>query len=109
MSHSTTRAGESHGSAKSYITGFIICAILTIIPFWIVMDGGFDRPTAMLILVAFAVIQVVVQLVYFLHMNSKSEGGWNLTSFVFTLVILFIIVGLSIWVIWSMHYHMMIN
>ena len=54
-------------------------------------------------------MQVVVHLVYFLHMNRSSEGGWNLISFVFTLVILFIVVALSVWIIWSMHYNMMIN
>lgn len=107
--HTTTRAGESHGSSKSYLTGFLICAILTVIPFALVMKPVFSHPVTLLILVAFAVVQIVVQLVYFLHMNRSSEGGWNLISFVFTLVILFIVVGLSIWIIWSMHFYMMSN
>lgn len=72
----------------------------------LVMNPVFSRP-ATLLLLAFAAAQVVVQLVYFLHMNRSSEGGWNLISFVFMLVILFIIVALSIWIIWSMHFHMM--
>lgn len=105
----TTRAGKSHGSSKSYLTGFILCATLTIIPFALVMSPTFSRPTTLLILVALAVAQIVIQLVYFLHMNRSSEGGWNLISFVFTLVILFIIVALSIWIIWSMHFYMMSN
>lgn len=105
----TSRAGESHGSAKSYIAGLLICAVLTIIPFAVVMTGALSRPATLILLVAFAVIQVIVQLVYFLHMNRSSEEGWNLISFVFTLVILFIIVGLSIWIIWSMHFYMMSN
>ncbi|QEI06377.1 cytochrome o ubiquinol oxidase subunit IV [Pigmentiphaga aceris] len=106
---STTRAGESHGSAKSYRTGFLLSALLTIVPFMLVMYPVLSRPSTMLVLVGFAVAQIVVQLVYFLHMNRSSEGGWNLASFVFTLVILFIVVALSIWIIWSMHFHMMIN
>lgn len=105
----TSRAGEAHGSSKSYLTGFFICAILTIIPFALVMNPVFSRPATLLILVGFAVVQIVVQLIYFLHMNRSSEGGWNLISFIFTLVILFIIVALSIWIIWSMHFHMMSN
>ncbi len=103
----TTRAGESHGSSRNYLTGFLLCAILTVIPFALVMNPVFSRPATLLILVAFAVVQIVVQLIYFLHMNRSSEGGWNLISFVFTLVILFIVVALSIWIIWSMHFHMM--
>ncbi len=103
----TTRAGEAHGSSKSYLTGFLLCVVLTVIPFALVMNPVFSRPTTLLILVAFAVAQIVIQLVYFLHMNRSSEGGWNLISFIFTLVILFIIVALSIWIIWSMHFYMM--
>lgn len=108
-SHSTatSRAGQSHGSSQSYLVGFVLCAILTVIPFYLVMQPMLPRPTTLLILVGFAVAQIVVQLVYFLHMNRSSEGGWNLASFVFTLVILFIVVALSIWIIWSMHFHMM--
>lgn len=105
--NTTTRAGEAHGSSKSYLTGFFLCAVLTVIPFVIVMHPVFSRPATLLILVGFAVAQIVIQLVYFLHMNRSSEGGWNLISFVFTLVILSIIVALSIWIIWSMHFHMM--
>lgn len=107
MSDTTTRAGEAHGSSKSYLTGFLLCVVLTVIPFALVMNPVLSRPTTLLILVAFAVAQIVIQLIYFLHMNRSSEGGWNLISFIFTLVILFIIVALSIWIIWSMHFYMM--
>jgi cytochrome o ubiquinol oxidase subunit IV len=107
--HATTRAGAAHGSARAYNTGFILSIILTVIPFALAMHPVLSRATTLLLAVIFAVVQVVVHLVYFLHMSRSSEGGWNLISFVFTLVILFIIVALSVWIIWSMHYNMMIN
>jgi cytochrome o ubiquinol oxidase operon protein cyoD len=107
--HATTRAGQAHGSKRAYNTGFFLSIILTLIPFALVMHPVLPRATTLLVAVVFAVVQVVVHLVYFLHMNSSSEGGWNLISFVFTLVILFIVVALSVWIIWSMHYNMMIN
>ena len=110
MSHPTThRAGEGHGSQKSYLVGFLICLVMTAASFALVMAPVFSRPATLLGLVALAVAQIIIQLVYFLHMNRSSEGGWNLASFVFTLVILAIVVALSVWIIWSMHFHMMIN
>lgn len=110
MAHvETSRAGNAHGSTKSYLIGFVLCALLTVVPFALVMNPVLSRPLTLFLLVGFAVAQILVQLVYFLHMDRKSEDGWNLASFVFTLVILFIVVALSVWIIWSMHYHMMIN
>ncbi len=35
-----------------------------------------------------AVVQVLVHLVCFLHMNTKSDEGWNMTAFVFTVLII---------------------
>ena len=107
--HATTRAREAHGSKNAYNTGFILSIILTVIPFALVMHPVLPRATTLLVAVIFAAVQVVVHLVYFLHMRRSSGGGWSLISFVFTLVILFIIVALSVWIIWSMHYNMMIN
>ncbi|WP_369469649.1 cytochrome o ubiquinol oxidase subunit IV, partial [Enterobacter cloacae] len=89
MAHvETSRAGNAHGSTKSYLIGFVLCALLTVVPFALVMNPVLSRPLTLFLLVGFAVAQILVQLVYFLHMDRKSEGGWNLASFVFTLVIL---------------------
>lgn len=40
MSHSNVSGGASHGSVKTYMTGFILSIILTVIPFWMVMTGA---------------------------------------------------------------------
>ncbi|CAM3922087.1 cytochrome o ubiquinol oxidase subunit IV [Kerstersia gyiorum] len=104
----TDSAGASYGTLRSYNTGFILAVILTLIPFALVMyPTGLERSTTLLLIFGFAIVQTIVQLVYFLHMNRHSEGGWNLSSFVFTIVILLIVVGLSLWIIWSMNDHMM--
>jgi len=115
MSHSAAAAhghddhAADHGSLKSYIIGFVLSLLLTFGSFGLVMHGALSHTAKIIGVVALCILQLLVQLVYFLHMDRKSEGGWNLASFVFTLVILFIVVALSIWIIWSMHYHMMIN
>lgn len=105
----STRLGGRHGSARSYNLGFVLSAIFTVIPFMLVMNPVLSRPATLLTLIVFAVAQLIVQLVLFLHMSRSSEEGWNLISFVFTLLILLIIVALSVWIIWSMHFNMMIN
>lgn len=107
MSHSVHDNGASHGSVKSYMIGFILSIILTGIPFWIVMDGKAAHSTILAVVVICAVVQVIVHLIYFLHLDSKAEGGWNLVSIVFAAIIILILVVGSLWIMWNLNYNMM--
>ena len=76
--------GIPHVSVKEYVTGFLLSVVLTAIPFWLVMAKVLPTPAiTTLVILAFAMVQVVVHMVYFLHMNPKSEGGWNLFALIF--------------------------
>ncbi|MFN4328259.1 MAG: cytochrome o ubiquinol oxidase subunit IV [Limnobacter sp.] len=99
---------HAHGTVKSYTIGFVLSVILTAIPFWLVMNNVIASSlTAGLVLMGFAVVQIVVHMIYFLHMNTKSEGGWNMLSFIFTLVLLVIMLAGSIWVMHHLNTNMM--
>lgn len=100
--------GHAPVTFKGYMTGFILSVILTAIPFWLVMDNVLDNPakTAMVIL-GFAAVQIVVHMVYFLHMNTKSEGGWNMLALIFTIVVVVITLAGSLWVMYHMNTNMM--
>ena len=108
MSHSTDH-GASHGSVKTYMTGFILSIILTVIPFGMVMNGSASHAVLIGTVLVTAVVQILVHLVCFLHMNSKSDEGWNMTAFVFTVLIIAIVVIGSIWIMWNLNYNMMIR
>ena len=98
MSHASTEAGAGHGSYGSYAIGFVLSVILTVIPFGMVMSGDFSRETALISMLVMGVVQIVVHLVCFLHMNTSSEGRWNLLAFLFTVLIIIMLVGLAIWI-----------
>ncbi len=99
--------GASHGSYKSYITGFILSIILTVIPFWMVMGSDLSKATIVLGIVAFAVVQILVHLVFFLHMNTSSEERWNLMAFVYTVIVIGVLVGGSLWIMLHLQHNMM--
>jgi len=88
---------HAHGSFKDYTIGFILSVILTAIPFWLVMTHQLAPGTTKFVILGFAAVQVVVHMVYFLHMNSKSEGGWNMMALILTAILLFIVLTGSIW------------
>jgi cytochrome o ubiquinol oxidase operon protein cyoD len=96
-----------HGSFKSYMTGFILSVILTAIPFWLVMAKVLPSDTTGFVVLGFAAVQVVVHMIFFLHMNTRAEGGWSMLALVFTAVILFIMLSGSLWVMYHMNHNMM--
>lgn len=100
--------GAPHSTLKGYVTGFVLSVILTAIPFWLVMNNviASSNMTAFVIL-AFAVVQIVVHMIFFLHLNAKSEGGWNMLALIFTLVLLVILLAGSLWVMHHLNTNMM--
>ncbi|AIG04948.1 cytochrome C oxidase subunit IV [Pseudomonas fluorescens] len=97
----------SHGSVKSYAIGFILSVILTIIPFGLVMYPTLPKATTLAIVLLFAVIQVVVHLYYFLHLDRSQAQRNNVVAFVFTAIVIVLLVGLSLWIMFSIHTYMM--
>jgi cytochrome o ubiquinol oxidase operon protein cyoD len=98
---------HDHGSFKTYMIGFLLSVVLTAIPFWLVMTGALPATTTGLIITAFAVVQIVVHMIFFLHMNHKSEGGWNMLALIFTIVVVVIAVAGSVWVMYHLNVNMM--
>lgn len=90
--------GENHGSLKSYIIGFLLSIVLTIIPLVVVMNKTFDKTTTTIIILVAAVLQFAVQLLFFMHLREENKPRYNLTSLILGLVILLTIVAGSIWI-----------
>lgn len=102
------RDAGPHSTFSGYMTGFVLSVILTAIPFWLVMAKVIaDRNTAVLVLGGFAVIQILVHMVFFLHMNGKIEGGWTMLSTIFTVVFVAIAIAGTLWVMFHMNANMM--
>ena len=102
-------AGASHGTRRTYLTGFLLAIILTVIPFILIMTGALPKTAAIIVILAFAVVQILVHLVYFLHLNASSEQHWNFLAAVYTLIVLIILVGASIWIMYHLNTNMMVD
>src|SRR4029453_358480 len=95
-----------HITVGGYVTGFVLAVILTAIPFWLVMGKVLESPTVTtFIILALAMVQIYVHMVFFLHMTSKAEGGWAWMSLIFPLVLLVITLSGSLWIT----YHLKTN
>ncbi|MBB5706674.1 cytochrome o ubiquinol oxidase subunit IV [Sphingopyxis panaciterrulae] len=96
-----------HASLRDYLIGFALSVVLTAIPFWLVMTMPLSAGATAAIIMGFAVVQIVVHMIFFLHMTPKAEGGWSLTSLVFTIIVLGIALAGSLWVMHHLNTNMM--
>lgn len=102
MSQVTTHGDKSLGaSIKSYLSGFILSVVLTGIPFWAVMTHSLEKSTTLAVILVLAVVQIIVHLKYFLHLDFSKEGKINTFSFMFTALVIVMMVGLSVWIIYA--------
>lgn len=89
---------EAHGSLKSYVIGFVLSIILTIIPIVLVLNDIVEGTAAYAVLFATAILQFVVQLFFFMHLKEEASPRWNLMTLLLGLMIVLIIIVGSIWI-----------
>ena len=108
MDHShNAHSGEGHGSFGSYMTGFVLAVILTVAAFALVMTGTLTGQNALFAIAGLAFVQIIVHLVFFLHMNTSSAQRWNVTAFAFTALTAVIVIGGTLWVMHNVSMNMM--
>lgn len=107
--HTTGNRGTLH----KYIIGFVLSVVLTLVAYGLVKQhvsathGVLSEGLLIAVVLALAVIQLAVQLQFFIHLGHESKPHWNKLAFLFMLLIVFIIVGGSLWIMDNLHYNMM--
>ncbi|MEE7546857.1 cytochrome o ubiquinol oxidase subunit IV [Xanthomonas sp. Kuri4-1] len=104
---SDAHAADSHGGLKSYLIGFVMAVILTVIPFAMVMSGAFSKGVTVIVISLMAAVQMLVHLVYFLHMDRSAEQRSNVHVGLFSILIIGIVVVGSLWVMHNLNINMM--
>ncbi|WP_407965594.1 cytochrome o ubiquinol oxidase subunit IV [Bartonella sp. C271] len=97
-------------SISSYLVGFILSVLFTLGSFLPVMYGLLDSwaiSTKVIYLIGMALIQIIIQIVFFLHLNSGPDAKWNLAALLFAAMCVFIIIGGTWWAISHLNYNMM--
>ena len=89
---------EWHGTPKSYLIGFICSLLLTAASFILAAEKLLPTPILAWTLVVSALAQAVVQLLYFLHLGTEAKPRWELVTFYFMVLVLFIIALGSLWI-----------
>lgn len=90
---------------SAYIFGFALSLYLTLTAYWLTVNDIFEPTTFMIAIMALALLQFSIQVVFFLHIGEESKPRWNLTTFGFMLLVVAIVVIGSLWIMDNLSYH----
>jgi cytochrome o ubiquinol oxidase operon protein cyoD len=102
MEHELTSIDHAYGAGRStfasYVAGFFFSIVLTLIPYEIARESLLDGKELLYVVTGFGVLQLFVQLYFFLHLSGRSKARWNLVAILFTIfTVLFLVIG-TIWI-----------
>lgn len=90
-----------------YTVGFVLSVFLTLTAYVAAVNKFLIGWDLVIFLVVLAIVQLIVQLMLFLHLGDERRPRWNLMAFLFmALMVLVIGIG-SIWIMHNMNYRMM--
>lgn len=89
----------------SYVVGFVLSVIATLMAYLIVVNHVWPMATLIYVILAIAVIQLITQVIFFLHIGRGSH--WKFVTFIFAIIIVLIIVVGTIWIMNNLNYNMM--
>lgn len=96
-----------YGSFKSYIMGFILSAIATLLAYLLTVNSLLSGFALRLTVAGLGIGQAILQLVLFLNLTREPRPRWNLLVFLFMVFIVLILVLGSIWIMENLNYNMM--
>ena len=100
-------SAEYESELRSYVAGFALAVLLTVPPFAFVAWHGASHTTILWIVAGTAVAQIAVHLHYFLHINLSRSKRDDLQLILFSLLIVVMMVGGTLWILGNLHARMM--
>ena len=105
--HPAHEGSTVHGSYRGNTTGFILSLLLTLASFGMVMSGKIPASLTLFIIVTLAVLQIIAQMHFFLHLDNSPAQRWNVMILIYTLIIIvFLVVG-TLWIMYNTGIRMM--
>lgn len=98
---------KREGTMSSYITGFVLSIILTLSSYLVVTQNLIPKEMVIAVIIFLALLQFVVQAIFFLHLDKETGPRWNLIVFLSTLSIVILVVIGSIWIMTHLNYNVM--
>ena len=109
---SDTAPGDEHGQediasgVRGYLLGLAFASLLTVASFSVLKSSVVWAPAIPVALIVFAIAQMGVHLVFFLHITTSPDSINNVMALAFGVLIVFLVVGGSLWIMAHMNANM---
>lgn len=95
-----------HGTVLSYVVGFVLSLVFTFTPYYLVVNKSISGTTLVATILGFALMQMVIQILFFLHLGRGPKPLYNVVFFISTVGIILVVVGGSLFIMKHLHYNM---
>ncbi|MEK7499800.1 MAG: cytochrome o ubiquinol oxidase subunit IV [Patescibacteria group bacterium] len=93
-----SKTNSEHGTMLSYVIGYILSLVFTFIPYYMVVNKTASGTALLATILGFAVFQMIIQILFFLHLGREPKPRYNLTFFIATVTIILVVVGGSLFI-----------
>lgn len=100
------KPNKEHGTITSYVAGFVLSLIYTLIPYYLVVNHRFSTSALVTTIISFGIAQMIIQVVFFLHLGRGPKPFYNVVFFFATVGLIVVVVGGSIFIMDNLHYNM---
>ena len=92
---------------RSYCVGFILSVLLVLLAYGLVQHHALDEKSLYLSIALIALVQLFLQMIFIFRLGVKTEHDrWSMIVFIFTLIIVAIVVSGSLWIMYNLNYYM---
>lgn len=107
MSTENNHTSNNFGSITPYVIGFLLSIVITLISYIVVTNHIVENTMLIVVILSLAMLQLIVQLLFFLHLGQEEKPRWNLIFFVATVGMMLLVIIGSIWIMDHLNYNMM--
>jgi cytochrome o ubiquinol oxidase operon protein cyoD len=94
-------------SPTSYVIGFVLSIVLTLVAYVLVINHILTGAGLIAAIIGLGIVQLFVQLYFFVHVGKKSSPRWNFIVLLFAALVVAIVIFGSLWIMNNLNYNMM--
>ena len=102
----TGRVTGAAPELRHYLIGFGLALLLTAVPFAAVAFELLPRAATLIVIFIAAIIQIIVHLRFFLHLDLTETPRENLLAIAFAALLILIMIGGSLWIMFDLNSRM---